>query len=369
MKIPNSFTKLMVATATIGSVFFSTSSFADEQTGFYLKAGANHFIFDSDRLIKDEFDYYLGAGYQFSEHWGVDYEYTDVITQSNLGSKYYFDVGTINAIYRHQARGNNSLFWKVGVGKTTGTTWTPDTSAARLGVGYDFTINQRFSLQVGADALFAKKENFNDSVAYVGLSYFFGKDSTEKTPIVFDSDKDGVVDARDQCPNTPANTKVDTVGCEFDSDKDGMVNSIDQCPDTPLGAKVDDRGCRLQLSQSASIILTVEFALESSIIAAKYNDDIKRIADFMVEYPDSKVVIEGNTDSSGTVSYNQKLSRERAKAVMAYLVTKLSVDPARVSAVGFGEGSPIASNATSQGRKTNRRAHADITAKFYEAEK
>jgi CxxC motif-containing protein (DUF1111 family)/beta-glucanase (GH16 family) len=64
-----------------------------------------------------------------------------------------------------------------------------------------------------------------------------------------DSDNDGVNDDVDQCPNTPAGTDVDDVGCAIDiavdSDNDGVNDDIDQCPNTPAGTAVDDVGCAI----------------------------------------------------------------------------------------------------------------------------
>src|SRR6058998_2655935 len=58
-----------------------------------------------------------------------------------------------------------------------------------------------------------------------------------------DSDSDGVPDGIDQCPNTPAGVNVDAVGCPSDSDKDGVPDGLDQCPNTAAGALVDAKGC------------------------------------------------------------------------------------------------------------------------------
>lgn len=58
-----------------------------------------------------------------------------------------------------------------------------------------------------------------------------------------DSDGDAVYDGLDQCPNTPIGAVVDAVGCPFDGDGDGVYDGVDKCPDTPPGAKVDDTGC------------------------------------------------------------------------------------------------------------------------------
>ncbi len=58
-----------------------------------------------------------------------------------------------------------------------------------------------------------------------------------------DTDKDGVYNGIDKCPNTPMGATVNAEGCPSDQDSDGVYNGIDQCPDTPAGAKVDMKGC------------------------------------------------------------------------------------------------------------------------------
>ena len=61
-----------------------------------------------------------------------------------------------------------------------------------------------------------------------------------------DSDNDGVSDDKDKCPNTPSNEDADDDGCSIsqrDSDGDGVTDDKDQCPDTPNGSNVDANGC------------------------------------------------------------------------------------------------------------------------------
>ena len=60
---------------------------------------------------------------------------------------------------------------------------------------------------------------------------------------VGDADGDGVLDDKDRCPGTPANTRVDAAGCPLDTDGDGVADHLDKCPDTPRGAPVDATGC------------------------------------------------------------------------------------------------------------------------------
>lgn len=81
---------------------------------------------------------------------------------------------------------------------------------------------------------------------------------------------------------------------------------------------------------------------------------IDKIADFMHEYPDHTVVVEGHTDSMGDEQFNQKLSENRAFAVRSGLQQR-GIASHRVSTRGYGESLPIASNDTTAGRQENRR--------------
>ena len=67
----------------------------------------------------------------------------------------------------------------------------------------------------------------------------------------------------------------------------------------------------------------------------------------------------GYTDNVGSVAANLKLSRARAEAVKTYLATQ-GVDPAKIEAEGYGKSNPIATNATAEGRQTNRRVEFSL---------
>ncbi len=72
-------------------------------------------------------------------------------------------------------------------------------------------------------------------------------------------------------------------------------------------------------------------------------------------FPDSKLIIEGHTDSHGSDTSNYALSQQRAEAVKAYIIANMRIDSSQVSAVGYGETKPIANNETVEGRARNRR--------------
>jgi outer membrane protein OmpA-like peptidoglycan-associated protein len=75
------------------------------------------------------------------------------------------------------------------------------------------------------------------------LSYTGGLQLTLGGSSGKDSDKDGIKDSDDKCPDTPRGAQVDASGCPIDSDNDHVPDGIDQCPNTPAGATVDERGC------------------------------------------------------------------------------------------------------------------------------
>ncbi|MEN6421618.1 MAG: OmpA family protein [Smithella sp.] len=114
------------------------------------------------------------------------------------------------------------------------------------------------------------------------------------------------------------------------------------------------------MKEKITITLNVQFDTAKAVVKEKYYDDIKRVADFMKEYPETSASIEGYTDEIGTKEYNQKLSEARANSVRQYLIDKFGIDGSRLTARGYGEDNPIASNATVEGRRQNRRVEAVI---------
>ena len=175
-----------------------------------------------------------------------------------------------------------------------------------------------------------------------------------------DSDHDGVPDNTDKCPNTPAGVKVDANGCPLalDSDGDGVLDSLDKCPDTPKGTPVDKEGC--PLPKKVSISLAIEFDTGKAVIHPQYDEQIKKVAEFMTTYPGTTAVIEGHTDNVGKEASNLRLSTRRAESVRTYLIGKFGIAPQRLVAKGFGSSQPVADNATPEGRQKNRRTTAVI---------
>jgi outer membrane protein OmpA-like peptidoglycan-associated protein len=103
----------------------------------------------------------------------------------------------------------------------------------------------------------------------------------------------------------------------------------------------------------------VMFDVGSHALAPGSYSRLRHVADTLKRYPDTNVIVKGHTDSSGAESYNLRLSEERAETVRRYLIAE-GVSSYRLSAVGFGEAMPIATNATPEGRQQNRRVELEV---------
>ena len=178
--------------------------------------------------------------------------------------------------------------------------------------------------------------------------------------MIKDADGDRVIDSMDKC-NTTRGVTVDAKGCPLDSDGDGVYDYLDKCPDTPRGLTVDQTGFPLPTKETVTIELLVEFAHDKAVVKPVYHNHLQAVASFMKTYPNTKIELDGHTDSQGTEAYNLLLSERRAASLKAYLVDKFGTDAARLSTRGYGESQPIDSNKTKEGRQKNRRVMAVIT--------
>ena len=143
-----------------------------------------------------------------------------------------------------------------------------------------------------------------------------------------------------------------------DSDGDGVPDDVDRCPDTPAGMRVDAFGCPKVTGGMVEIQLTLEFDFDSARIREEYLAEKYKIDQFIAANPEAEVVridLDGHTCNIGTISYNYKLSRERALSVRDYLMDELGLSHDFFKISAYGEDRPTASNNTKEGRRRNRR--------------
>jgi len=181
--------------------------------------------------------------------------------------------------------------------------------------------------------------------------------SVDSSGCPLDGDGDGVTDDKDQCPSTVAGASVDEKGCELDSDNDGVVDRLDDCPNTEAGVQVDIRGCEIK---EEITLRGVTFETNSDRLAADTESVLDNAAATLKKNPTIKVEVAGHTDSDGTADFNEGLSTRRAQTVHDYLVSG-GIAADRMSVRGYGELQPIADNSTAAGKASNRRVVLRIT--------
>ncbi len=121
------------------------------------------------------------------------------------------------------------------------------------------------------------------------------------------------------------------------------------------GVQVERDGDNIHLIMPSDIT----FAVNQSDIKPGFYQTLNAVAEVFDEFDRTTITVAGHADSTGPEEYNMKLSQQRALSVSNYLAAQ-GVAPQRLSSIGFGEGRPIADNATDAGRTANRRVEITI---------
>lgn len=290
-------------------------------------------------------NYWLGYG--FNKNWGVELG-LDQLDFDGVNSKH--KAYNLAGVYRFAAERMIHPIAKLGLSSVESKSATDDKTnsfgaKAALGLEADFRY-----VSVGALANYHYFANSDKTADYKHTQAF--------VPTVFlaihnaiDSGSKTSTPAAPQAVAAAAPEKKDT-------DKDGIFDEDDKCPQTPAGVVVNAIGCAEK--EKASVRLNIEFASGKADILPKHESEIRQLADFMQKFQDTSVEIAGHTDSLGSEKINTALSQKRADAVKNALVNA-GVDANRLTAKGYGPSQPIADNKTKAGRDQNRRVTAEIS--------
>jgi len=237
-------------------------------------------------VVSDQSDYdsgiaaYITAGRPLSQWLTLEFEGhyakidVDDLTSDNDYEKY--GVGVSALLFPLGANGSLKPYLIAGIAGQGISFLQEDTGSLGLTAGggmiqqlsnhWDFRVDLRYALDMVAGQGVVEDDTFYNWIGTVGFRYRIGTwpndsdrdgvpDSADACPNTprgvavgpngcpLDGDGDGVLDKDDRCPDTPPGVPVGADGCERDSDGDGVPDSLDKCPNTPAGAAVDAEGC------------------------------------------------------------------------------------------------------------------------------
>ena len=231
--------------------------------------------------------------------------------------------------------------------------------------------------------------NFEELVLSAGLLIPIGAKPVPPAPVpaavvpvanicsdALDNDGDGKIDfpADAGCTSAEDNDETDPPACSDgkDNDGDGAIDfpsdkgctaaddtdETDPCKAPAAGEKVSLAGCG---TGDVIVLRGVNFEFDKSRLTSNAKTILDGVATELLAYPGIIIELGGHTDAKGSDEYNQKLSEQRAAAVVSYFASK-GVSEDRMTSAGFGEAQPVADNETEEGRELNRRVELKITA-------
>lgn len=146
-----------------------------------------------------------------------------------------------------------------------------------------------------------------------------------------------------------------------DMDKDGVIVARERCNDTVMGATIDNYGCGKVKPIHERSELKILFENDSYYIDPMYYEQVEVIAQFMNEFPNTQVTIEGHCSKTASYEHNLTLSQNRADAVTSLLSERFSIAPERLTAIGYSYDRLVDESGTDMAHTRNRRVIAEVT--------
>lgn len=336
---------------------------------------------------------YAGPG------WLADNNESGLNFDAGLGAKYYITpasafYGKAGYIHGIEVAGETESFWKFTAGMEFDFGKAKDSDLDGVSDKKDKCPNTPAGIAVDENGCPVDSDgdgiadHLDDCPTVAGLTSMKGCPDTDRDGITDkddacpdvagiaslkgcpDADGDGVTDKDDKCPDTKKGWKVDASGCPLDTDKDGVPDSEDNCP-TVAGTK-ENKGCPAKEAEMPKIITpdqielqnikvsSIHFLSDKSYLTEFSKGILDKLVKILKDNKDYNVNIFGYADSQGTDGYNLKLSEDRIASTTEYLESQGISSNRIIKQDAFGEGQPIASNDTPEGRLLNRRVEFEI---------
>ena len=353
------------------AMFFSSNSTihaTEEGAGWYVSPMLSYIKSDSDRNADNDLGLMLGLGKKLNQQWNIEVSAAiDSLDFESVSGEYKQRGLMVDGLYFFERDTRMQTYAIVGAGIMKTDTGTNESSNPMLNVGVGMMqelsdngmklrADIRYRLDMDDESL-ANEDEFGDLMLNVGLKIPFGSSPQSKRSAMSEqSANEPTVNEDSKAADVVASSKEDSILADIDSDNDGIIDSKDKCPATEAHIKVDSSGCKIQQS---FVLKGVNFITGSDVLSDDSKNSLNDVAATLAKNPGLKVEIAGYTDSRGNAGFNQRLSQKRAESVKAYIVS-LGIDESRMIAKGYGVDSPIADNASSQGRAINRRVELHL---------
>jgi OOP family OmpA-OmpF porin len=337
--------------AAVSLVLGTTQTMADADQPWHLTGQIGGMKLDSGRQTRDD-DVWLSVGFgrfignnfsldlEYDEFSGTFTEYDTVAPGATFDQWKLSNVGLMGRYHFGDKVLRPYVAFGLGYLSYRNVGSEGDSFAPGIGVGLQGKLAKHWSMRAqlyfrGTDENdpWGGSSTYVDTIYSIGLSFDFGGKEPPPAPRKAEPPPP---------PPPPPNP---------DLDGDGVLNERDKCPNTRPGAVVDLDGCEVE----AVIELEgVYFDFDKATIKPEGKVVLNEAAALLQKHERVVVEVGGHTDSVGSEAYNQGLSERRADAVRDYLMSK-GVKASRLTARGYGESRPVASNDTEEGRAENRR--------------
>lgn len=301
---------------------------AETNTGVYIPFGVMGYDYDeSARVLEGNVMPTLGVGYRFDQRMALELMAaqgdTDVdfrgggeadVRHYRLDALYFLDdVSEGLTPYLVGGVGENQVDYDLGS--------TNSDTVLNAGAGLMYQMDYNWALRGDVRAINSLDNENTEAAVNLLVQYNFGSPA----PVVA------------AAPVAPA-----------DNDKDGVVNTKDLCPNTPPNKTVDENGC------DCNYTLHLGFEFDSAELHAADFAILDQIQSVLKNLGYVHANVTGHTDDQGEEAYNQELSQRRAAAVVDYFTSK-GLNKEMFTPMGRGESEPVADNSTEAGRTENRR--------------
>jgi len=349
----------------------------DTDTRFYVAPMVTYTSIDEDTFDPDDaFGGQIALGKRLSKHLALELSYwrqdgadlEDPATSSGevdeegyQVSARIFPLPDLASVYITTGVGAGTYdFDQVTTSRNVGDINDQDADFYDLGIGYQVPITQggiklrgeyRYRSTDVDQPLGPRDYVFRDNVVALGLEIPLGARPDRAEPV----------------PAPPPEPEPEPKTMPpVDSDGDGVIDRRDDCPGTSRGTEVDGNGCAVEKKEDEPIVLRgVRFEFDSARLTGSARDTLQDVVETLKAHPDIYVRLGGHTDSIGPAEYNMNLSVRRAESVKDFLIEH-GIDPKRLTTRGYGETQPVAPNTkpdgsdNPEGRAKNRRVEINV---------